>query len=400
MNFLFITEIEPCSFYGGTSRITYSLARVFEENGHRCFLAYSRAVESSWRGMVTGKAQFNLGDAEIILDRMIKENRIDIVINNLASKDFKKVVLPSLYRMTRGPGIPVISCLHAMPGEEMKGNSIKNSLFRIGHGYRLKQIIKDLCLGLVPENILRFLFGSHFKKKYRFLYEYSDKVVLLSDRFRKDFMKLGRLKDDKKLCSIHNMLSFKDFLPIEDLSEKEKEVLVLARMDEKSKRISRILRIWRLVCKDGLHKDWKLTIVGGGRDLPYFKDMARRYRLENLSFEGWVEDEIPLFKRSSLFMMTSAFEGWGLTLTESQQMGVVPVVFDSYASLHDIIQDGKNGFIIPDKDYDLFYRKLVWLMDNKKTREDMAKDAIESSRRFSSDNIYKEWMGLFNSLKD
>ena len=398
MNILFITEIEPCSFYGGTSRITYSLARILEEKGHSCFLAYSRAVESSWRGIASGKARFTLDDAESVFKRIFKENRIDIVINNLVSQGFKNKVLPVVYGITRETGAAVISCLHAMPGEEMKGNSIKNSLYRIGHGYRLKQILKDLFMGLVPEKALRLLFGFHFKNKYRFLYEYSDKVVLLSDRFREDFMKLGRLKDDSKLYSIHNMLSFKDFLPVEEIAAKEREVLVLARMDEKSKRISRILRIWRMVCKDGLHEDWKLTIVGGGRDLPYFKKIASRYHLDNISFEGWVEDEIPFFRRASLFMMTSAFEGWGLTLTESQQMGVVPIVFDSYASLRDIIDDGKNGIIVPDKDFDCFYRNLTMLMDDDETRRKMAKEAIETSHRFSIENIFNEWMTLFDTF--
>ena len=45
-------------------------------------------------------------------------------------------------------------------------------------------------------------------------------------------------------------------------------------------------------------------------------------------------------------MMTSSFEGWGLTLTEAQQYGCVPLAFHSFASLTDIITDKVNGFAI------------------------------------------------------
>ena len=49
-------------------------------------------------------------------------------------------------------------------------------------------------------------------------------------------------------------------------------------------------------------------------------------------------------------MMTSAFEGFPMTLVEAQQCGVVPVVMDSYLSLHDIVETGYNGIIVSNED--------------------------------------------------
>ena len=42
----------------------------------------------------------------------------------------------------------------------------------------------------------------------------------------------------------------------------------------------------------------------------------------------------PYYNEASIFMMTSSFEGWGLTLTEAQQYGCVPLAFHSFASLN------------------------------------------------------------------
>ena len=63
-------------------------------------------------------------------------------------------------------------------------------------------------------------------------------------------------------------------------------------------------------------------------------------------------------------MMTSAFEGFGMTLVEAQQYGVVPLAMDTYGSLHDIITDGQNGEIIADNDLDEYARRLRVLMEN------------------------------------
>ena len=93
-------------------------------------------------------------------------------------------------------------------------------------------------------------------------------------------------------------------------------------------------------------------------------------------------------------MMTSSSEGWGLTLTEAQQYGVVPIAFDSYASLHDIIQDGENGFIIPNNNISEYIEKLKLLIINQDIRKEMASKCIESSKRFSQKNIIQEWIKL------
>ena len=151
-----------------------------------------------------------------------------------------------------------------------------------------------------------------------------------------------------------------------------------------------------MVNNEGKHNDWKLTIVGDGIDLTYFKRIAKRKRLNNISFEGKQENEIAYFERASIFMMTSAYEGWGLTLTEAQQMGVVPIAFESYSSLRDIIEDGRTGIVVKNRVYDDYFRKLISLMDNKEKREYMAKEAIASSHRFSQNVILDQWEALFN----
>ena len=97
-------------------------------------------------------------------------------------------------------------------------------------------------------------------------------------------------------------------------------------------------------------------------------------------------------------MMTSAFEGWGLTLTEAQQCGCVPIVFDTYASLPDIVTDGRNGFVIPEGDIDQYVARLTQLMRDEDLRNQMAKDAMMDCQRYTPQKVAEQWNNLFNEL--
>ncbi len=93
-------------------------------------------------------------------------------------------------------------------------------------------------------------------------------------------------------------------------------------------------------------------------------------------------------------MMTSSFEGWPLTLIEAQQCGCVPLAFNSFASLKDIITSKNNGFIIPNNDIPMYIKQIKRLMTDDQLRKSMANNAIESSKRFTINTIIKEWIKL------
>lgn len=382
MNILFLTEKEAVPKMGGSFRITYTLSRGFEERGHNCFQLYGSDLFSSQ-----------------IIEKCLVENHIDIIISNLVEKKYKFNALPPVFNISRKTGGKVLACLHAMPGEELIGNTLRNSLYRILGGDNLVQNLKFMILGLLPRNPLRFIFSNRLKKRYRVLYENSDKMVVLSEKCYDDISSLGGISVDDHFAVMPNALSFNCFLSEDKLPLKKKEVLILSRMDERSKRISKALRIWKMVNDNGGHNDWHLTIVGDGRDLEYYKRIAKRLKLKNLSFEGRKENELVYYERAAIFMMTSAYEGWGITLTEAQQMGVVPIAFDSYPSLGDIIDDGKNGVAVRNNDLKEYVEKLLWLMDHEEERREMAKEAIVSSRRFSLDIILDRWEKLFSSTQ-
>ena len=138
-------------------------------------------------------------------------------------------------------------------------------------------------------------------------------------------------------------------------------------------------------------------IVGHGGDYELCENIIKNEDIPAVTLEGR-QDPIPYYKEASIFMMTSRSEAWGLTLTEAQQMGVVPIAFDTYASLRDIITDGVDGEIIAEGDVDGYVRCVLNLMQDDVTRQRMARQAIASSQRFSQEKIAGMWKALFDNL--
>lgn len=62
--------------------------------------------------------------------------------------------------------------------------------------------------------------------------------------------------------------------------------------------------------------------------------------MERVVFTGWQDPE-SFYRDASILCLTSDFEGWGMVLTEAMTFGAVPVAFNSYAAITDIIDDGK-----------------------------------------------------------
>ena len=105
----------------------------------------------------------------------------------------------------------------------------------------------------------------------------------------------------------------------------------------------------------------------------------------------------PFYEKSLIFMMTSAYEGWGLTLTEAQQFGCVPIAIGSFSSVYDIISNGKDGVIVNSNNITTYAINLENLMGDEIKLLEMAYQAILSSHRYDINNIEKLWIDLIKS---
>ena len=174
---------------------------------------------------------------------------------------------------------------------------------------------------------------------------------------------------------------------------KEKRILWLGRLSRAQKQAELIPEVWRRVCEQ--LPDWQLDVVGDGPDRAEIKRQVTESALPRVNFHGrQVPDDY--YRRSAIFFMTSAFEGFPNTLVEAQSYAAIPVVFDSYPVASWIVDDGKSGFLIQPFDVEAMAESIVDLSSHTE-RARFAEHALESARRFDIDRVGEKWQELFET---
>ena len=389
MNILFYTVNEVAPQYGGVERITANIADALTTfYNANCYSAYKYNLDNSFE-----KQQF-VDTIKITsyhkltrLIQFIEQNKIDVIINQGEHKLTKH--LKKALRRSHRKECKLIFALHTNPAAEVNFVTLDNPKKELKEGKNIWKNIRK-CLSFPYQKTRKII---KLPILYKESYTFSDKVVLLSEHYKNDFIKYAHLKEDSKISIIHNALSFQSFYDMTNYGYKKKEVLIVSRLEEEPKRVSIALKIWKEIEADSSLSDWKLRIVGHGKMESQYKYFVKHHNLNRVFFEGAKNSE-PYYNEASIFMMTSSFEGWPLTLIEAQQCGCVPLAFNSFASLKDIITSKNNGFIIPNNDIPMYIKQIKRLMTDDQLRKSMANNAIESSKRFTINTIIKEWIKL------
>jgi glycosyltransferase involved in cell wall biosynthesis len=115
--------------------------------------------------------------------------------------------------------------------------------------------------------------------------------------------------------------------------------------------------------------------------------------------KGFTSDIYSKMRESSMYLMTSEFEGFPLVLIEAMSTGLPVVSYACPTGPKDIIDDGKNGFLVPVNDEDMFAEKICVLIENEPLRKKMGQEALSVSQRYEIDTIIPCWMTLFQNLK-
>ena len=180
----------------------------------------------------------------------------------------------------------------------------------------------------------------------------------------------------------------------DSLLKRKKQVLFVGRL-ARQKQVPELVEIWSLVEKD--HPQWELVIVGDGAERPLVEERIRKYDLQRVRLIGKTPDVSEYYRDSRIFVLTSAFEGFGLVLIEGLCFGLPEVSFDCPCGPDEIIEDGKNGFIIKDFNKTLFAQKLAELMENEGMQEEFSRRSKELSRKYLPENILPQWEALFEN---
>ena len=146
--------------------------------------------------------------------------------------------------------------------------------------------------------------------------------------------------------------------------------------------------------------EWTLDIYGNGNIAPYQNQITELgVDPQRCHLYGPVTDVKKEYLSSSVFVLPSRFEGFGLVIIESMACGVPVVSFDCENGPRSIITDGEDGFLIPPFDINLLAKKIMLLMNDHELRCAMGVNAQKAASQYEMDKIGLQWRLLFEELK-
>lgn len=201
-----------------------------------------------------------------------------------------------------------------------------------------------------------------------------------------------------KLKNIHiipNPLSF--FPKQSDLSILENKKVLAVGKHSFQKGYDRLLKSWKIVHQS--HPLWELDIYGTIEEKQGLKKLAEELGVTAVvNFYPPVKNIADKYGASSIYVMSSRYEGFGMVLTEAMAYGVPCVSFDCPFGPSDIIEHESNGLLVANDDISGLANAVSQLISNETKRKQMGKQSREDVQRYLPEQIAIAWDSLFKSL--
>lgn len=387
MNILFYFENQINPQRGGTERVADNIAQELKRRGYKIFYLSRRKVNGIYDVPCyflpdqKGNTPLNYS----YIKKIIEELSIDIIINEGGNTEDIYLFSKEYFSNVR-----IITHLHFTPLLQYK--YFYRSLYlpiSICHPfYSAINILKWIKAPLNKYNLLKYI-----KQRYKYMYNYSDKIILLAPSYIMEFCKIAKVDYPNTKCiSIFNPNTFPD---VYDSDEKRNIVLFVGRLTYEHKRLDYLLKVWIKVYKK--IKNWDLYIVGDGPDKDRLIKYSQQNNIQNIHFEG-SKDVAPYYKKAKILCLTSITEGSPMVIIEAMQNGVIPITYNTFSASKYLIENKVNGYIIPPFDANQYANTMIQIMSNNCLYEELSKACKDSSSRYNIETIVNSWENLFQTI--
>lgn len=237
---------------------------------------------------------------------------------------------------------------------------------------------------------------NHYHDNYKYARSvvgssyYLDYFVLVSESLRNFYAEALR-RSDCKCVYIPNMI---DEIPDKVSKLVDKKIVSIGRLSKEKAPLD-LLKVFSILHTN--YKDWKLEIIGDGVLKEEMEDFIQLHHLEDsvhlAGFQG--KDYInKVLNKSSIYLMTSETESFGIVLLEAMSHGVPCIAFDSAEGAREIISSGDNGYLIKNRNYVAMVKKIEDLIKNPKERKRVGLAGRSSIEKYKGDVVCDMWVNL------
>lgn len=193
--------------------------------------------------------------------------------------------------------------------------------------------------------------------------------------------------------------NFLSFLPPSAAACEKKQVISVGRLVYE-KGYDLLIRSWKIVTEK--HPDWQLVIYYGSGVLKDQLDaLIEQLGLKSsLSIKPPVQNIVDKYLDSSIYVMSSRKEPFGMVLIEAMACGLPVIAYDCPDGPAEIITPGEDGFLVKNEDIEKMAEKIILLIEDEKLRKELGENARKNVQRFAADVIMQKWEDLFTKLKN
>ena len=291
-----------------------------------------------------------------------------------ALKDLLYVERPDIVITTLGREIDFIT--------EIQDGSVK-----IGESHIAKNYVRNLHL-MEQRGFFYRMIANYWRKKIDCKVKKLAVLVLLTQHDANSWEGLT------KTVVIPNSLPF---YPPHGSSCENKQVIFVGRLNEQ-KGLEYLIDTWAKVYRK--HPDWLLHMYGDGEQKQLLSQMIKDTGLEHVIIVHQPTHTImEKYLESSIFLLTSRFEGLPLVLIEALACGLPIVSFDCPWGPVDVIKNGGDGYLVEYLNTDEAAQRVCLLIENPALRKNMGVKARINIQRYNREVVMKQWTDLFGSLR-
>lgn len=205
-----------------------------------------------------------------------------------------------------------------------------------------------------------------------------------------------KLKDQKVVCKY--IPHYLEKIPERISDLKGKNIISVGRLAPE-KDYEELIKVFSEM--DSSFEEWKLHIVGDGDEREKLQNLIREKQLENrIIMHGFLgKEEIEkLMYQSSLYLMTSLTESFGLVLIEAQSYGLLCIAYDSAQGAKEIITSGKNGILIENRDRKQMVKEIEKCLQDLEYRQRIGKEGRENALHYSKESIQNQWYEFIDRI--
>ena len=364
---------------GGADRVVIEKANYLAEHGYDITIVTDSQQKRQPFFPLSPKVK--LHDLEIDFEQEYKYNpliRIFIYFNLM--KRYERILRKYLYK--ERPDI-VITTL----GRNMDFLAdIEDGSIKIGESHIAKPYIRNFHL-LENKGPFHRLIAKIWMHKITQNCRKLDALVLLTNDDANNW------KGQVDTYIIPNPLPFS---PKEKSTCSNKQAIFVGRMCEQ-KGYEYLLQAWELVHR--IHPDWILNVFGDGEERAKIqKKLIKRKLNKTIILNETTKNIQDEYLKSSICILSSRFEGFGMVLLEAMACGVPCVSFNCPYGPSDIIKNGEDGFIVSHLDYSELAQRICELIEDESLRIKMGCAAQINIQRYAKDIVMEKWTNLFDSL--